>query len=46
MTGRHQLEIVDAINRCAQTHRVELNAMTTPEFIEWLDGKIAEHGDG
>ena len=41
MTGRHQLEIVDA-----QTHRVELNAMTTPEFIEWLDGKIAEHGDG
>ena len=29
-----------------QTHRVELNAMTTPEFIEWLDGKMAEHGDG
>jgi hypothetical protein len=27
-----------------QTHRVELNAMTTPEFIEWLDGKMA--GDG
>jgi hypothetical protein len=27
-----------------QTHRVELNAMTTPEFIEWLDGKMAEHG--
>jgi hypothetical protein len=29
-----------------QTHRVELNAMTTPEFIEWLDDKMAEHGDG
>jgi hypothetical protein len=29
-----------------QTHRVELNAMTTPEFIEWLDAKMAEHGDG
>jgi hypothetical protein len=29
-----------------QTHRVELNAMTTPEFIEWLDGKMEEHGDG
>jgi hypothetical protein len=28
-----------------QTHRVELNAMTTPEFIEWLDRKMAEHGD-
>jgi hypothetical protein len=26
-----------------QTHRVELNAMTTPQFIEWLDGKMAEH---
>jgi hypothetical protein len=29
-----------------QTHRVELNAMTTPQFIEWLDRKMAEHGDG
>jgi hypothetical protein len=29
-----------------QTHRVELNAMTTPEFIAWLDRKVAEHGDG
>jgi hypothetical protein len=23
-----------------QTNRIELNAMTTPEFIEWLDGKM------
>jgi hypothetical protein len=29
-----------------QTNRVELNAMTTPQLIEWLDAKIAEHGDG
>jgi hypothetical protein len=29
-----------------QTHRVELNAMTTPQFIDWLDAKMAEHGDG
>jgi hypothetical protein len=29
-----------------QEHRVELNAMTTPQFIEWLDSKMAEHGDG
>jgi hypothetical protein len=28
-----------------QTCRVELNAMTTPEFIEWLDAKMAEHRD-
>jgi len=26
-----------------QTHRVELNAMTTPQFIEWLDGKMADY---
>jgi hypothetical protein len=29
-----------------QSHRVELNAMTTPQFIEWLDGKMAKHGNG
>ena len=29
-----------------QTHRIELNAMTTPQFIDWLDAKMAEHGDG
>src|SRR5262249_36119713 len=26
-----------------QTNRVELNAMTTPQFIEWLDGKLADY---
>ena len=26
-----------------QTARVELNAMTSPQFIEWLDGKMAAH---
>jgi hypothetical protein len=25
------------------THRTELNAMTTPRFIEWLDGKMADY---
>ena len=29
-----------------QTHRVELNAMTTPRFIAWLDRKMSAHGDG
>ena len=29
-----------------QTHRVELNAMTTPQLIEWLDQKMAEFGNG
>lgn len=29
-----------------QSHRVELNAMTTPEFIQWLEGKMEEHGVG
>jgi hypothetical protein len=27
-----------------QTHRVELNAFTTAEFIEWLDDKMAAYG--
>ena len=26
-----------------QNHRVELNAMTTPQFIDWLDHKMAVH---
>jgi Topoisomerase 6 subunit A/Spo11, Toprim domain len=29
-----------------QTNRVELNAMTTPQFIEWLDEKMATSGSG
>ncbi|MET1167870.1 hypothetical protein ABWV16_22750, partial [Bacillus velezensis] len=27
-------------------HRVELNAMTTPEFIQWLEDKMEDHGVG
>ena len=29
-----------------QTHRVELNAMTTPQLIDWLDEKMETYGDG
>jgi len=29
-----------------QTHRIELNAMTTPNFLRWLDDKIALTGQG
>jgi hypothetical protein len=29
-----------------QSNRVELNAMTTPEFLEWLDGKVAPFHKG
>ena len=29
-----------------RSHRVELNAMTTPQFIAWLDSKMAQHGAG
>jgi hypothetical protein len=29
-----------------QTKRVELNAMTTPQLIAWLDQKMTDHGDG
>jgi hypothetical protein len=27
-------------------HRVELNAMTTPQFIAWLDSKMVAFGNG
>src|SRR5262245_54820539 len=26
-----------------QTNRIEVNAMTTPQFIEWLDDKMADY---
>jgi hypothetical protein len=29
-----------------QTHRIELNAMTTPQLIEWLNRKITTFGSG
>jgi hypothetical protein len=29
-----------------QTHRVELNAMTTPQLIAWLDRKMADYASG
>ncbi len=29
-----------------QTHRIELDAMTTRQFLEWLDGKMAKYGQG
>jgi hypothetical protein len=29
-----------------QCHRIELNAMTTPQFIAWLDDKMAAFGNG
>jgi hypothetical protein len=29
-----------------QTNRVELNAMTTPQLIQWLDQKMAKFGSG
>jgi len=29
-----------------QTNRVELNAMPMPQFLAWLDGKMAKFGNG
>lgn len=29
-----------------QSNRVELNAMTTPQFLNWLDNKMAKFGKG
>ncbi len=33
----------EAWDEWLQSNRVELNAMTTPQFIEWLDGKLAAY---
>ena len=33
----------DRWEKWLQTNRIELNAMTTPQFIEWLDGKMAAY---
>ncbi len=33
--------VSDSWSRWLQTRRVELNAMTTPQFLEWLDEKMA-----
>jgi hypothetical protein len=35
--------VSDYWTRWLQWQRVELNAMTTPEFIFWLDGKMAQY---
>lgn len=29
-----------------QTNRVELNAMTTPQFLQWIEEKISEYDNG
>ena len=29
-----------------QGRRIELNAMTSDQFVAWLEGKLAEHGAG
>jgi hypothetical protein len=44
--GDRRKPVADYASDCddwLQTHRVELNAMTTPQFIEWLDGKMAAY---
>jgi hypothetical protein len=38
--------VPDAWQDWLRYHRVELNAMTTPQFIGWLDGKMAAFGNG
>ncbi|MBI2395928.1 MAG: sensor histidine kinase [Deltaproteobacteria bacterium] len=38
--------VSDEWSEWLQTHRVELNAMTTPQFLEWLDAKMAPYDAG
>jgi hypothetical protein len=45
----HQLPVAEYVpERCkdsGQTQRVELNAVTSPEFIHWLDSKFEAYTD-
>lgn len=36
--------ISDHYKNWLQNNRVELNAMTSPQFLEWLEGKMEEYG--
>ena len=50
-SGRHiQKPAADYVSRewkeWLQTNRVELNAMPTPTFLEWLDEKMEAYGNG
>lgn len=38
--------VTDEWRQWLQTKRIELNAMTTPRFLVWLDQKMAEHEIG
>jgi hypothetical protein len=39
-----EIEILCGPHQYGPCERVELNAMTSDQFIEWLEGKLAEHG--
>ena len=39
-----EIEILVGDGRGSEGERVELNAMTSDQFIKWLEGKLREHG--
>lgn len=47
--GGRRLPVADYVNEkwadWLQNKRVELNAMSSPQFIEWLDGKFAKYAE-
>jgi hypothetical protein len=47
--GERHLPVADYVPQeweaWLQTRRVELNAMSSPQFIEWLDGKFEQYSD-
>ncbi|MGE3361698.1 MAG: hypothetical protein AB7O92_34190 [Acidimicrobiia bacterium] len=48
--GKKRLPVADYVDaemtEWLQGNRIELNAMTTPQFLAWLDEKLEEHGQG
>ncbi|MFC7461040.1 hypothetical protein [Hydrogenophaga defluvii] len=47
--GERRLPVADYVpqqwEEWLQSQRVELNAMSSPQFIEWLDGKFEQYSD-
>jgi hypothetical protein len=48
--GKKRLPVADYVvaemAEWLQENRIELNAMTTPQFLAWLDEKFQEHAQG
>ncbi|MCL6612534.1 MAG: ATP-binding protein [Peptococcaceae bacterium] len=47
---KRKIPVADYVNeywkKWLQSYRIELNAMSTPQFLQWLDHKMEQYGNG